>query len=69
MMMSTFIAHDSINLYAQCPGGGGGGGGQVKYRENHQKLNKKTKAYGAKSFTELVFFLYVCGIPPRSLLP
>ena len=35
---------------------GGRGGGGVKYRENHQKLNKKIKGYGAKSFTERVGF-------------
>ena len=27
MMMSTFIAHDSVNVNAQCTEGGGGGGG------------------------------------------
>ena len=25
LLMSTFIAHDSINVNAQCIGGGGGG--------------------------------------------
>ena len=38
MMMSTFIAHDSINLNAQCAEGEWG-----KYRESHNNSNKEKR--------------------------
>ena len=37
MIMSTFIAHDSINLNAQCAERGGGGGGRGEGRETVRK--------------------------------
>ena len=61
MMMSTFIAHDSINLNAQCVqlkeevavlGGGGGNREKVITIE----IQKKKKTHGANSSTEQVRF-------------
>ena len=50
MMMSTFIAHDSINLNAQCAEGGGGGADREK--DIIIRIKKKKKTHGAKSFTK-----------------
>ena len=47
--MSTFIAHDSVNLNAQCAGGGGGGGGGGNRKEAMLiKIKKKTKVTWSK---------------------
>ena len=50
MMMSTFIAHDSVNLNAQCAEG------EWRKTEKVIIIQIKKKTHGAKSFTEQMGF-------------
>ena len=43
MMMSTFTAGESINLYAKCAERGGGGGGWVRREIESQHNQNKEK--------------------------
>ena len=78
MMMSTFTAHDTINLNAQCAERGGGRGAD-REKDIIIRIKKKKKTHGAKSFTKQVRFqtlrntakesasLIVCGRAFQSL--
>ena len=64
ILMSNFIAHDSINLNARCAEGVGG-------REGNRKKKAmliKIKTHGPRSFREQVGF-QTCGMLPGNLLP